>query len=384
MGHDRTARHRKPKALKAKRAITMTAATGVVGASAMTGSGAEAATVSAWDKVAACESTNDWGINSGNGYYGGLQFSQSTWAAYGGRAYAARADLASKTQQILIAEKVLAGQGPGAWPVCGQRVGLKAGGPKPFAAATPKSVVKPKAAPKAKPKVIAGTAAKAVGFAHSKIGSRYLWGGSGTKAQGGRFDCSGLTQAAWRYAGVSIPRTADAQWKGLPRVSMSNLRPGDLIAFGYGSSYANHIGMYVGNGNLIDTATKHGGGVGISKLSQRAGGGSWHALGAVRPKGSTPGVVVKAAPPSTVNKGGPAVKAAPKKADAPKGRSSAGRAPTTWGGKAYKVTPGDYLYRVAERHNISGGWPALYAANRSVVGTDPDLIHPGQTLRMPS
>ncbi len=69
-----------------------------------------------------CESGGDWSINTGNGYYGGLQFSASTWAAYGGTQYASTADQASKSQQIEIAEKVLAGQGKGAWPSCG--VGL--------------------------------------------------------------------------------------------------------------------------------------------------------------------------------------------------------------------------------------------------------------------
>ncbi|NYJ08907.1 transglycosylase family protein [Petropleomorpha daqingensis] len=73
-----------------------------------------------WSGVAQCESGGNWHINTGNGYYGGLQFSQATWAAYGGLAYASRADLATPGQQIAIAEKVLAGQGIGAWPVCGK------------------------------------------------------------------------------------------------------------------------------------------------------------------------------------------------------------------------------------------------------------------------
>ena len=67
-----------------------------------------------------CESGGNWSINTGNGYYGGLQFSSSTWLAFGGGAYAPRADLAAKPQQIAIAEHVLAAQGPGAWPVCGR------------------------------------------------------------------------------------------------------------------------------------------------------------------------------------------------------------------------------------------------------------------------
>ena len=76
----------------------------------------------AWDRIAECESGGNWSINSGNGYYGGLQFDHGTWAAYGGTAYATNANGASKAQQIAIAEKVKADRGGyGAWPVCGQR-----------------------------------------------------------------------------------------------------------------------------------------------------------------------------------------------------------------------------------------------------------------------
>jgi LysM repeat protein len=87
-----------------------------------------------WSGVAQCESGGDWSINTGNGYYGGLQFSQQTWAGYGGTAYAPRADLASPSEQIAIAEKVLAGQGIGAWPVCGKYL---TGGTTDVAAAAP-------------------------------------------------------------------------------------------------------------------------------------------------------------------------------------------------------------------------------------------------------
>ncbi|HEY4992971.1 MAG TPA: transglycosylase family protein [Nakamurella sp.] len=88
----------------------------VAGAAALALVGnASAAPASTWDAVAGCESTNNWSINTGNGYYGGLQFSQSTWDAYGGQQYAPRADLASREQQIAVAEQTLAGQGWGAW-----------------------------------------------------------------------------------------------------------------------------------------------------------------------------------------------------------------------------------------------------------------------------
>ncbi|MFJ1751972.1 transglycosylase family protein [Kitasatospora sp. NPDC088134] len=94
----------------------------------VTANTASAADVSTWDKVAQCESTGNWSINTGNGFYGGLQFTSSTWAAFGGTAYAPQANQASKAQQIAVAEKVLASQGPGAWPVCSVQAGLTKGG----------------------------------------------------------------------------------------------------------------------------------------------------------------------------------------------------------------------------------------------------------------
>nr|WP_229851689.1 transglycosylase family protein [Streptomyces roseolus] len=77
-----------------------------------------------WGCVAECESSGRWDANTGNGYYGGLQFWQPTWIEYGGLAYARRADLATRRQQITVAEDVLRVQGWGAWPVCSKRYGL--------------------------------------------------------------------------------------------------------------------------------------------------------------------------------------------------------------------------------------------------------------------
>ncbi|SEO10665.1 LysM domain-containing protein [Actinacidiphila rubida] len=79
---------------------------------------------SVWDHIAQCESSGDWHINSGNGFYGGLQFWQPTWRRFGGGRYAHRADLASRVEQIAIAQSVLRDQGWGAWPVCSRRLGL--------------------------------------------------------------------------------------------------------------------------------------------------------------------------------------------------------------------------------------------------------------------
>jgi hypothetical protein len=74
-----------------------------------------------WDAIAACESGGNWRINTGNGYQGGLQFAPGTWLSHGGAEYAPSAHLATREEQIAVAERVLATQGIGAWPVCGRR-----------------------------------------------------------------------------------------------------------------------------------------------------------------------------------------------------------------------------------------------------------------------
>ncbi|MEU4693094.1 transglycosylase family protein [Actinoplanes sp. NPDC023714] len=104
------------------------AVAGLVGSVGLLGAAAPAQAVPAdvnWDAVAHCESGGNWRINTGNGYYGGLQFSRSTWRAYGGTRYARTANQATKVEQIRVAERVLRGQGIGAWPHCGKRANVK-------------------------------------------------------------------------------------------------------------------------------------------------------------------------------------------------------------------------------------------------------------------
>ncbi|MGW2397873.1 transglycosylase family protein [Kitasatospora sp. NPDC001664] len=120
-------RHRRR--TQAEKAIAVAGVAGVgLALPLMAATGAQAAPVSTWDKVAQCESGGNWSINTGNGFYGGLQFTSSTWAGFGGKAYAPQANQATKGQQIAVAEKVLASQGPGAWPVCSVKAGLTKGG----------------------------------------------------------------------------------------------------------------------------------------------------------------------------------------------------------------------------------------------------------------
>ena len=102
-----------------------TVAAASVAAPVMVPTAAQAAPESAWDAVAQCESSGNWAINTGNGFYGGLQFTPSTWAAYKPAGAPARADLASKAQQVAAAEATLAVQGWNAWPVCSIMAGVR-------------------------------------------------------------------------------------------------------------------------------------------------------------------------------------------------------------------------------------------------------------------
>jgi resuscitation-promoting factor RpfA len=135
-------RHRASKPTRrSTRRIAATSVTVAAAAAApmITAGTAEAATDRTWNRLAQCESGGDWHINTGNGYYGGVQFSDSTWDSFGGGRYASRADLATRAQQIQIAEKVLDVQGWGAWPACSAELGLDSGD----AAGTPDSPNRP-------------------------------------------------------------------------------------------------------------------------------------------------------------------------------------------------------------------------------------------------
>ncbi len=156
---------------------------------------AEAAPSAVWDKIAQCESGGNWGINTGNGYYGGLQFSSSTWRAYGGSGSAAGA---SREEQIAVAERVLAAQGWGAWPVCSRKAG--AGG----YSASPSAPVRASApAPKAVPQ----PASKAVPAA---------------RTAGGYTVAAGET-----LSGIAAKHGMD--WKSLFALNQSALGSADMI-----------------------------------------------------------------------------------------------------------------------------------------------------------
>src|SRR3954447_2069118 len=126
--------------------IGVSAAGAVVAAPLAVAAPAEAASGRTWDRLAQCESGGNWSINTGNGFYGGLQFTRSTWKGFGGGRYASRAHPASRSQQITVAERVLDAQGWGAWPACSRKLGLsnadKGGSARVSRSTTRKSVKK--------------------------------------------------------------------------------------------------------------------------------------------------------------------------------------------------------------------------------------------------
>jgi resuscitation-promoting factor RpfA len=133
-----------------------------------------------WDRIAQCESGGNWHISTGNGYYGGLQFSASTWRAYGGTAYAPTADRATREQQIAVATEVQRAQGWGAWPVCSDRAGAQGGAP----AAQPAPAAEPRAS---------GDPARTDGHEKSHTGRGPARGTAGTTGTTGTASTTGTT-----------------------------------------------------------------------------------------------------------------------------------------------------------------------------------------------
>jgi LysM repeat protein len=119
-------RHRTPSSpLRPTHVVAGLTTAGAVAAAPIALAGpADAASSRTWDRLAQCESSGNWSISTGNGYYGGLQFSAGTWRAFGGATYASSAHRASRAEQIAIAERVLDRQGWGAWPACSRKLGL--------------------------------------------------------------------------------------------------------------------------------------------------------------------------------------------------------------------------------------------------------------------
>ncbi|MFE2733101.1 transglycosylase family protein [Streptomyces sp. NPDC059349] len=313
-------RHRRP-----RQAPALIVAAGVAGSAIaiplLGATSASAASTATWDKLAECESGGSWSADAGNGYYGGLQFSQEIWEDYGGLDFAPRADQASRSQQIAVAEKVLADQGPRAWPVCSVTSGL--------------------ATDDAAAKVDPGAALPTPSASAGDSGSDDAANGDTTKD--------------------------DASDE--PADSVSSGAKGD-------SREKNHDNSGDTSGNTVDDVK--GDKSGQDGSTSTPGAPSSEASGS--PDSATPPASGRhrggaAADDATGSS----------RADDSSGRHASrggesGRKGANADEDAYTVRAGDNLWDIADTHDVDGGWAALYAENKKTVGADPDLILPGQSL----
>ncbi|WP_436493487.1 transglycosylase family protein [Actinokineospora sp. HUAS TT18] len=202
-------KHRKPSAAKRTIARVVVAGVAVGAPMAFAAAPASADTVN-WDAIAQCESGGNWSINTGNGYYGGLQFSPSTWRAYGGTG---SAHTASREEQIRVAENTLKGQGIGAWPVCGKRAGSAAPAKKAAAPKT-KKATPVKAAPKKPVVKTAAPAAPTTGVTQSNPTGSYT------------------VVAGDTLSGIAQQLNIEGGWKALHSLNKDYISNPDLILVG--------------------------------------------------------------------------------------------------------------------------------------------------------
>ncbi|MFF2960371.1 transglycosylase family protein [Streptomyces sp. NPDC057963] len=311
-------RHRRP-----RQAPAIVVAAGVTGSAIaiplLGAGGAHAADAKTWDRVAECESGGMWSADLGNGLYGGLQFSQETWKAYGGESYAARADLASRSQQIAVAEKVLENRGPKAWPSCAVISGLAEDGTLPG--------VDPGVAPPAEPtrstEPADGASTPPSGDATpSDAAPDAASGGTGGRGSADRSKGAG---AAHGPAGRAEPSrtSSDAPSSGAPDASDPT---------GSADSTGGTSGKHRGAPAPEEGRNANGG---VDRESGR---------------------------------------------HASRGDGDARDAGASTADGTYTVRSGDNLWAIADAQKVPGGWPALYEVNKDAVGSDPDLILPGQSL----
>ncbi|MFI0926291.1 transglycosylase family protein [Streptomyces sp. NPDC021012] len=327
-------RHRRP-----RQAPALVVAAGVTG-SAMalpllaTGS-ASAADAATWDRVAECESGGQWSANFGNGMYGGLQFTQDSWERNGGLAYAPSPDLASRAQQIAVAEKAL-DRGSDEWATCAPIAGLKNDGKVTGVNPGPAVVPTTPTGPLPESNRTAGADGTAGRSATSATPTAPATPAAPTGPAGSATPAAPTTPAV--PVTPSAPVTPDASvTPGTP--DSSDTPKGDAPSASPGT------GKHRGEAAPEESGTTDG-----AAESGRHAAGADAAAGAVDTRSAT----------------GEA-----EKSDTTDSQGASGE---------YTVRPGDSLSGIAEENALPGGWTALYDANKKTVGADPNLILPGQSL----
>ncbi|RPK82546.1 transglycosylase family protein [Streptomyces sp. ADI98-10] len=316
-------RHRRP-----RQAPAIVVAAGVTGSAIaiplLGASGVHAAEATTWDRVAECESGGMWSADLGNGYYGGLQFSQETWSAYGGTAFAPRADLASRSQQISVAEKVLGDQGPKAWPSCAVISGLAVDGSLPG--------VDPGTSPSPGPSADPSTDPTTTPTGEEGSGSTDEADESGNSDKVDKGDKDDNEGSGGTEKGSGTPDSSVTP--SAPPASGTPDAPGATDPSGAPDASTGEDGK----------GGKHRG----APAPEEAGAGQ---------------------------KGGP--RESGRHASRGEGDARNGGAATAG---AYTVRPGDSLWAIADAQELPGGWTGLYETNKGLLGSDPDLILPGQSL----
>ncbi|MDX2605849.1 transglycosylase family protein [Streptomyces caniscabiei] len=336
-------RHRRP-----RQAPALLVAAGVTGSAIaiplLGATGASAASGTTWDQVAECESGGSWSADTGNGRYGGLQLTQANWEKYGGLEYATTADQASRSQQIAVAEKVLADQGVGVWATCGLLHNL--GGDS-------------------------GSADVDTGVADDSTKAGGSSSGSGSSDSSDRSGSSDSSDSS----GSSDPSGSTSAEAGDRADSKSADSTPDAVE---GSAKAKADADSDDSTDSADSADPKGANADKSSQSDDSSADEGEA-GTGRHRGASADEDTADAESGTDAADGS------RTADpTPSGRhaSRGGDAAREAVDGAYTVRAGDSLTRIANSLDLDGGWRGLYAENETTVGADPDLILPGQTLEV--
>ncbi|MFH8789496.1 transglycosylase family protein [Streptomyces roseoverticillatus] len=370
-----TGRHRRPRQIPAIVVAAGVTASGIA-MPLLAATGASAADAGTWDRVAQCESGGLWSANSGNGTYGGLQLTQDLWERYGGREYAPRPDLASRAQQIAVADQILESRGHSTWSSCAASAGLTSGGAKadvnPGGTHAPASDSTPSRAPER-------TTSHSTPSEPDKSAEPEK--PSTSPSQSGKPSTEPSAQPSSGKPSPDRPSgtpsgTPSGKPSGSPSPDASTPKPGDTQP---------------GDGKPGDGKDGDG-------KSGEPGEGR-HRKPSSSPTDDPTSIPTSPATPSQGTQDGSG-SAAGQASDGVEGstgkhradpsrsddtRSSRGGSEGRTGSPTatdYTVRPGDNLSVIAEQHAVNGGWQSLYHRNEKAVGTDPDLIRPGQKLEV--
>ncbi|WP_344023645.1 transglycosylase family protein [Streptomyces luteireticuli] len=353
-------RHRRPRQIPA--AVLAAGVTGAGIAMPLLGATtADAADAPTWDRVAQCESGGLWSADTGNGYLGGLQMTQDMWEESGGREFAPRPDQASRAQQIAVAERILKQQGPYAWPACAVKSDLAKEGPAPDVdpgradASTPAPEHRPpsgarehdrspgKSGTVGTPSDTPSDTPSGSGSSDEDAKGKHRKPAEGTRdtedAAKGTTDAKAPGKGSGRSTAPEAPKSGPAPSRSADRPDGPSRAPHSPAP---GSTSGASGDQGADRGAEADTATgaDAGAGTGKHRAQQPRSGAERSSRGGAEAHGQ--------------------------------------------GARAedYTVRPGDNLSAIAQEHSVPGGWHRIYHDNKKVVGSDPDLIHPGQQLEL--